>query len=223
MKRTKLKERKLPGYSRGEEICNMVTHTVGGGMAIIMLALCVIYSAIKGNVWSVVGSAIYGGALVIMFTISSIYHGLHINMGKKVMQVIDHCDIYFLIAGTYTPILLSAIRPTHPFIAWIIFGIEWAMASFAATLNAIDLKKYTKLSMACYIVMGWCIVIALKPTIECIGLTGFIWLFAGGIAYTIGAILYALGKKRKYFHSVFHVFVVVGALLQFISIFFYVL
>lgn len=223
MKRTALKDRILPDYTRGEEIFNMVTHTVGGAMAIAILVLCVVKSAISGNAWSVVGSSIYGASLLIMFTISSIYHGLHINMGKKVMRIIDHCDIYFLIAGTYTPILLSAIRPHHPVIAWVIFGIEWGMAIFAATLNAIDLKKYTKLSMACYIVMGWCIVIALTTAVQAMGMTGFMWLLTGGVAYTIGAVLYGIGKKKKYIHSVFHIFVVIGAFLQFISIYYFVI
>ena len=223
MKRTKLKNRQLPNYSRGEEICNMVTHIVGGALAIAALVLCIVKSALKGNAWSVVGSCIYGSTLIVMFTISSIYHGLHINTGKKVMQIIDHCDIYFFIAGTYTPILFTAIRPNHPVIAWVIFGIEWAMAAFAATLNAIDIKKYSKLSMACYIVMGWCIIMALKPTIESIGLTGFIWLLLGGVAYTIGAVLYGVGKRKRYMHCIFHVFVLIAAILQFVCIFWYVI
>ena len=223
MKRTALGDRLLPDYTRGEEICNMVTHTVGGGLAIIFLIMCVVVSAINGDVWSVVGSAIYGATLIIMFTISSVYHGLKPNMGKKVMQVIDHCDIYFLIAGTYTPILLTAIRPDYPVVAWTIFGIEWGMAFLGATFNAIDLKKYSKFSMACYIIMGWCIIMALKPTLKCLELEGFLWLLFGGVAYTVGAILYGIGKKKRYFHSVFHVFVVIGAVMQFVCIFCYVL
>lgn len=201
----------------------MVTHIDGGGLAVLALVLCVVKSALSGSAWSVVGSCIYGSTLIVMFTISSIYHGLHINTGKKVMQIIDHCDIYFFIAGTYTPILLTAIRPKYAVIAWVIFGIEWAMAAFAATLNAIDIKKYSKLSMVCYIVMGWCIVMALKPTIECIGLTGFMWLLLGGIAYTIGAVLYGIGKRKKYMHCIFHIFVLIAAILQFVCIFWFVL
>ena len=111
MKRTKLSDRQLPDYSRGEEIMNMVTHIVGGAVGVVALTLCVIFAALHGNPWGVVTSAIYGSAMVTMFTISSVYHGLKPTLGKKVMQVLDHCTIYFLIAGTYTGILLSAIRP----------------------------------------------------------------------------------------------------------------
>ena len=118
MKRTKLSDRHLPNYTRGEEIMNMVTHIVGGAMGIAVLTLCVIRAALHGNVYGVVSSAIYGTAMVVMYTISSVYHGLLPNMGKKVMQVIDHCTIYFLIAGTYTVIVLSAIRPVYPFLGW---------------------------------------------------------------------------------------------------------
>ena len=121
MKRTKLSDRTLPDYTRGEEIMNMVTHIVGGTLGIAALTLCVIRAALNGNVYGVVTSSIYGAMLVIMFTISSVYHGLRPNMGKKVMQVIDHCTIYFLIAGTYTVIVLSAIRPVYPVLGWCLF------------------------------------------------------------------------------------------------------
>ena len=124
-KRTPLKERSFPNYTRGEEIANMVTHIVGGAVAIAITVLCIIMAASHGNVWGVVSSSIYGGTMIVMFTVSSVYHGLHKNTGKQVMRIIDHCDIYFLIAGTYTPILLTAIRSDHPGLAWTIFGIEW--------------------------------------------------------------------------------------------------
>ena len=142
MKRTKLSDRQLPDYSRGEEIMNMVTHIVGGAVGVVALTLCVIFAALHANPWGVVTSAIYGSAMVTMFTISSVYHGLKPTLGKKVMQVIDHCTIYFLIAGTYTVILLSAIRPENPVLAWVLFGFEWGMVALATTLTAIDLKTY---------------------------------------------------------------------------------
>ncbi len=222
--RTPLAERTLPSYSRGEEIANMITHIVGGALGIAVLTLSVIIAALDHNVWGVVGSSIYGASMICLYGVSSIYHGLHHCIGKKVMQVIDHCTIYFLIAGTYTPILLAAIRPEHPALAWTIFGIEWGIAAMAATFTAIDPNKYLKLSMACYIGMGWCIVIALKATVACIGIVGFSWLLAGGISYTVGAVLYGVGKKKNtVFHTVFHVFVVLGSLLQAVSIMFFVL
>jgi hemolysin III len=144
-------------------------------------------------------------------------------MGKKVMQVLDHCTIYFLIGGTYTPILLSSIRKVSPLCAWTLFGIVWGLAAIAATFTAIDLKKYSKLSMICYIGMGWSIVFAAKTALEAIPLPGLLWCLGGGIFYTVGAVIYGLGKKKKYMHSLFHIFVVIGSVLQFICIFFYII
>ena len=221
MKRTKLSDRRLPDYTRGEEIMNMVTHIVGGAMGIAVLTLCVIRAALNGNVYGIVTSAIYGACMVTMYTISSVYHGLKPNLGKKVMQVIDHCTIYFLIAGTYTVIVLSALRPAYPGLAWGIFGFEWAMVALATALTAIDLKKYSVFSMACYIGMGWAIIPFWRQTLEVLTAPGFLLLLFGGIAYTIGSILYGLGKKKKWMHSVFHIFVVLGAVLQFFSVLLY--
>lgn len=223
MTRTSIAQRQLPDYTKGEEIFNMVTHIVGGGFAVVALVVAVVYSALYGTAWGVVSSSIYGATLIIMYSISSVYHGLKPSTAKKVMRIIDHCDIYFLIAGTYTPILLCSIRPTNPAIAWTIFGVEWGLTALAATLNAIDLKKFEKLSMACYIGMGWCIVAVGKATIEALTMDGFLWILYGGIAYTIGAVLYGIGKKVRYMHSVFHIFVVIGSMLQFFGILFYVL
>lgn len=223
MKRTKLRDRILPNYTNGEEIMNMVSHIVGGALGVVALVLCVVFSALHRNAWGVVGSAIYGASLILLYTSSSVYHGLRPGMGKKVMQVIDHCTIYFLIGGTYTPILFCCIRPVSPVWAWVLFGIVWGLAALAATLTAIDLKKYSKFSMACYIGMGWSILLAGKVAIEAIPLPGLLWCLAGGIAYSIGAVLYGLGKKRRYMHSVFHLFVVAGSIMQFVCVFFYVI
>lgn len=223
MERTKLRDRLLPDYTVGEEIFNMVTHIVGGGFGIIALVLCVLVSAFERNAWAVVGSAIYGSSLIILYSMSSIYHGLKHQMAKKVMQVLDHCTIYFLIAGTYTPILLCSIRAVSPVIAWVLFGVVWGIAALAVVLTAIDLKKYSVFSMICYIGMGWCIVFAAKTAIMAIPFTGLMYLLAGGISYTIGAILYGLGRRIRYMHSVFHIFVLLGSILQFICILFFVI
>ena len=223
MKRTKLSDRKLPDYTRGEEIMNMVTHIVGGAMGVAVLVLCVIRAALNANVWGITTSAIYGATMVVMFTISSVYHGLKPHLGKKVMQVIDHCTIYFLIAGTYTVVLLSALRPAYPVLAWGIFAFEWAMVALATTLTAIDLKKYSIFSMICYIGMGWAIIPFWRQVLEVLTKPGFTLLLTGGIAYTIGSILYGIGKKRKWMHSVFHIFVILGALLQFFAVLFFAL
>ena len=223
--RTKLKDRILPDYTKGEEIFNMVSHIVGGALGIAALVLCVVKSAMKGDPWGVASSSIYGASLIVLYTMSSVYHGLHPNMGKKVMQVIDHCTIYFLIGGTYTVIVLTGVRRIHPGWAWTIFGIVWGLSIAAAVFTAIDHNKYQRLSMICYIAIGWCIVIAAKPTIEAIGWAAVLWILGGGISYTIGAILYSIGKKKgkRYMHSVFHLFVVAGSVLQFFAIYFHVL
>ena len=223
MKRTKLRDRRLPRYSRGEEIMNMVTHIVGGGLAVIGLILCVIRAILARNLWGVITGAVYGLALIAMYTISSVYHGLRPNLGKKVMQVIDHCTIYFLIAGTYTVILLSALRPAYPKLAWGIFAFEWLLAAAATILTAIDLKKYSIFSMICYIGMGWAIIPFWRQVLDVLGGWGFGLLLAGGIAYTIGSVLYGLGKRKKWMHSVFHIFVVLGSLLQYLAVLLYAL
>ncbi len=221
MKRTRLSDRKLPNYTRGEEIMNMVTHIVGGALGIAALALCIVFAAIHHNGYGVVGSAIYGVSLITLYSVSSVYHGLRPNLGKKVMQVIDHCTIYFLIAGTYTVIALSAFRPVYPALGWGIFAFEWVMAAVAATLTAIDLKKYNVFSMICYIGMGWAIIPFAKQALEVLTFPGFLFLLLGGIAYTIGAILYGVGAKKKWMHSVFHIFVILGSVLQFFAVLLY--
>ena len=201
----------------------MISHIVGGALGIIALTLCVTFSAINNDVWAVVSSAIYGVSLIILYTMSSLYHGIKPILAKKIMQVLDHCTIYFLIAGTYTPILLCSIRDIAPFTAWVIFGVVWGFAALATVFTAIDLKKYSKFSMTCYIGMGWCIVFATRTTIKAMSLEGLVLLLSGGIAYTVGAILYGVGKKYRYMHSIFHLFVVLGSLLHFFCIFFYVI
>ncbi len=223
MERTPLKDRLLPDYTRGEEVFNMVSHIAGGGLGVVALVLCVIVSALHKNPWAVVGSAIYGASLISLYSMSSIYHGLTHVFAKKVMQVLDHCTIYFLIAGTYTPILLCSIREYSPVTAWVLFGVVWGFAALATTLTAIDLKKYAVFSMVCYIGMGWCIVFAAKIAIAAIPFMGLVYLLAGGVSYTIGAVLYGMGRTRRYMHSVFHLFVVIGSLLQFICILFYII
>lgn len=180
MKRTGLKNRKLPDYTRGEEIFNMVSHIVGGAFGIVALVLCLITSILKGNPWSIVSSVVYGVSMVLLYTMSSVYHGLLPEMAKKVMQVLDHCTIYLLIAGTYTPIALCAIRPGYPAWGWALFGGVWAIAIVAIVFTAIDLKKYAVLSMICYIGMGWCVVLAADPVLKTIPVPGLIWLLAGG-------------------------------------------
>ncbi len=221
--RTKLADRKLPNYTRGEETFNMVSHIVGGALGIVVLVLCVVKSSINGNVYGIVSSAIYGSTMIMLYTMSSLYHGLRHEMSKKVFQVLDHCAIYFLIAGTYMPITLGAVREINPALGWTLFGIEWGLAALATTLTAIDIKKYEVFSMICYICMGWLIIGFFNIALEALTLNGLLFMLAGGILYTLGAILYGIGKKRKYAHNIFHVFVFAGSLVQFFGVLFYAL
>lgn len=225
MKRTKLKDRLLPDYTRGEEIFNMVSHIVGGGAGVIICALCIIKSFLNHDAYQIVGSFIYGFSMIILYTVSSVYHGLKPPIAKKVMQVIDHCSVFILISGTYTPIALSSLRVYNTALGWTVFGVVWGVSALGITLNAIDLKKYNLFSIICYLAQGWCIVLTGKMALAAIGNQGFLWLLAGGISYTLGAVLYAIASKKtvRYMHSVFHVFVVIGSSLQFIAIFLYVL
>ena len=154
MTRTKLCDRVLPNYTKGEEIFNTLSHSAGAIFGIVALLTCTIASVAHQNIWSVVCSIIYGVSLILLYTMSSVYHGLPKGMAKKVLQVIDHCTIYLLIAGTYTPIMLCTVRPISPLCAWSILGLVWGCALVAATFTAIDLKKYAKFSMCCYIGMG---------------------------------------------------------------------
>lgn len=217
-KRIPLKNRTLPVYTRGEEIMNMATHIMGAVLGVVVLVLCLLRAQTPTQT---AGAVIFGCTMTALYTISSVYHGMKPSMGKKVMQVVDHCAIYFLISGTYTPILLSAFAPVYPTVAWGLLAFQWVLCITAATLTAIDLKKYRIFSMACYICMGWSIVLFLGKCIEVMTAPGFYLLLAGGIVYTIGAILYGIGSKRRWFHSVFHVFVCCGSLLQFLSVLLY--
>lgn len=221
MKRIRLCDRRLPNYSRGEEIMNMVTHIAGGALGVLALVLCVIRAVLSHNIPGIVGSSIYGVSMITLYAISSVYHGLHPNTGKKVLQIIDHCMIYILIAGTYTPIMLSSFIPTYPAIGWGMLAGQWILAALAITLTAIDLHAYRVFSMTCYIAMGWGIIFFLPQAMTLLSPTGFWLLFSGGVVYTIGAILYGIGVKVKWMHSVFHIFVVLGSLLQFLSIYLY--
>ena len=224
MTRTKLADRILPTYTKGEEIFNMTSHIIGGVLGIVATVLCVIFAAIHGNVYGVVSGAIYGVSLIILYTMSSIYHGLSPRLfSKRVFQVLDHCTIFLLIAGCYTPVALCNIREISPSAGWWIFGIIWALAIIGIVLNSIDLKKFRVFYMICYLLMGWCIIFTANLLPKLLGITGVVLLAAGGLAYTIGAILYGLGKKHKWMHSIFHMFILLGSILQFFCILLYVM
>lgn len=223
MKRTKLINRKLPNYTRGEEIMNMITHIVGGALGIIILLCCTLKAIKSGSVITILGAVLYGISMVTLYTMSSIYHGLHVGTGKKVLQVIDHCTIYFLIAGTYTPIILTAFLPQYPVIGWALLAFQLGLGILATVLTAIDLNKFKVFSMICYIFMGWSIIFFTTQALEVLSKDGFMLILWGGIAYTVGAVLFGIGAKVHWMHAIFHIFVVLGSVMQFLGIYLYVL
>ena len=223
MTRTKLCDRILPDYTKGEELFNTISHTAGAAFGIAALLTCLFVAVTTGDGWSIVSAAIYGASLILLYSMSSLYHGLRHEMVKKVFQVIDHCTIYLLIAGTYTPVMLCSVRVVSPLWAWIIMGIVWGCSIVATVFTAIDLKRYAVFSMICYLGMGWSVILAIKPTMEALPLPALLWIVFGGISYTLGAILYGLGKKYRYMHSIFHMFVLIGSILQYVGIILYVL
>ena len=224
MERIKLRDRILPKYTKGEEIFNMVSHIVGGVAGIVTIVLTSVIGGIHHNPYGIVSGIIFGVSMLFLYTMSSIYHGLSPKLkSKKVLQILDHCAIFVLIAGSYTPFALCTLREYSTALGWWIFGIIWGFAILGIILNSIDLKKYKIFSMICYLVMGWCIVIKINLLPSLLGMTGFILLLAGGIVYTIGAVLYGIGKKRKYVHSVFHLCVLLGNLLHMLCVLLYVI
>lgn len=210
----------IPKYSLGEEITNAILHGVGALLSIAALVLCVVFSAIHGSAYAVVSSCIYGSTLIILYTMSCLYHSFKVNNAKRVFRIIDHCSIFLLIAGTYTPYTLVSLNGA---LGWSMFGVIWGCAIIGIILNAIDLNKYKVLSMILYIAMGWAVIFTFKPLVDAIDMSGIYLLLSGGIVYTIGAIFYGIGRRIKYMHSVFHCFVLAGSILHFFSILLYVI
>lgn len=202
-------------YTLGEEIFNSVTHGVGSLLSIAGTVVLIVFSAINSDAFAVVSSAVYGASLIILYTMSTLYHSITNEKAKKFFRIMDHNTIFFLIAGTYTPYTLAVLRSP---LGWVLFGIVWGAAAIGIVLNSIDLEKFSKISVVCYIAMGWVIIIAVKPLMSSMPFISFALLVAGGIFYTIGVIFYAI-KKVKYFHSVWHIFTVIGSALHYFSVF----
>jgi channel protein, hemolysin III family len=225
MARTKLADRSLPDYTRGEEIFNMTSHIVGGSLGIVALILCVVFAAVHNNGYGVVTGAIYGTTMILLYTMSSIYHGLSPKYAtaKKVFQILDHCSIFLLIAGSYTPFTLAGIRLVDAAAGWWIFGIIWGITILGIILNSIDLKMFKKFSMFCYLGMGWCIIVKANVLAEFLSAPALALLILGGLSYTVGSIFYVLDKKRRYMHSIFHLFILLGSILHFFCILLYLM
>ena len=213
MNKKKFEKGDLPDYTRGEEIFNMISHVVGAAFAIPILVLCTIRGAIEYGAAGVLTGLAFSISMLILFTISAIYHGLKPALrAKRVMRIIDHCSIFLLIAGTYTPVTLIALMRVEPVTAWVMFGVVWLMSIIGIILNSIDLKKFASFSMACYLALGWCIILCLPNLMTVLPPIGTVLLFMGGIMYTIGALFFGLEKEFRYMHSIFHLLVLGGTL-----------
>jgi hemolysin III len=211
--------RNIENYTIGEEIANAVTHGIGTLLAIAALVLLVIFSSIYGNAWYVVSFSIYGSSLVILYTMSTIYHALPRGKAKDIFEIFDHSSIFLLIAGTYTPFELITLRGS---VGWTLFGITWGMAIIGILFKVFFVKKFVVLSTLIYIIMGWMIVFAIKPLFEKLPIDGIVFLVIGGIFYTLGTVFY-IRRKMKYHHAVWHLFVIGGSAMHFFAILFYVL
>ena len=225
MSGTKLRSITIPSYSKGEEVLNMVSHILGGALGITAIVLCVIMAAVNHNAYGVVGSVIFGVMMITLYSMSSVYHGLNSDqVAKKVFRILDHCAIYLLIAGTYTPIALCTVREYNPVLGWILFGSMWVLAVIGIIYTATHfVDKNNVIEVILFLGMGWSSIFVKDVLTERMEPLGLAFLFGGGIAYSLGVIFYALGSKRKYIHSVFHLFVLLGSLLHFFCILFFVI
>ncbi|MCM2681385.1 PAQR family membrane homeostasis protein TrhA [Echinimonas agarilytica] len=209
----------IPAYSPAEEWANSLTHALGLILSVVALVMMVVVSVELQDTWRVVATSVYGGSLILLFLASVAYHAVPWTKLKTRLKLFDHCAIYLLIAGSYTPFLLISMRDT---LGWWLFGIVWSMAALGITLKIGWGNRFKILRVASYLVMGWLIVVAIKPLTDAIGQAGLIWLAAGGACYSVGVIFY-LRKSLSYAHSIWHLFVVAGAMCHFFAVWFHVL
>ena len=206
-------------YSLGEEIANSVTHGIGAGLAITGLVYLVYYSAVYGSAWHIVSCAIYGSTLVMLYTVSTLYHSIPSPRVKSVMRILDHVSIFLLIAGTYTPFMLVNLRGPW---GWSLFGVVWGLALTGIIFQKVLQKSWVVITVAFYILMGWTVIIAVRPLLDVIPTNGFLLLLAGGLAYTLGT-LFFICKGIRYHHAIWHIFVLAGSIFHFFAVFYYVI
>lgn len=211
--------KKTTFYDKQEERLNIISHALGFVLSLVALVLLVRYAAVYGNVWHITSFAIFGGSLILLYAASTLYHYTQNPKLRLKLNVIDHAAIYVLIAGTYTPFTLVVLKG---WLGWTLFGVSWGLAIAGILFKLFFFGRFDKLSTAMYIGMGWVIIFAIKPLIDSFPLEGLMWLFGGGLSYTIGAIIYSM-KGVKYNHAIFHVFVLIGSFCHFMAVFFYVL
>lgn len=220
----KMKKAKVREQTAGEELANTLTHVVGSHLGAAMLALLVWKGAESGTdvAWKVTAAALFGSCMILLYAISSAYHAVTSWRAKRVLHIMDHMAIFFLIAGTYTPFCLVSLRPTHPGLGWTVFGIEWGATLIGIIFKIFTTGKYRYLSTAIYVAMGWTAVLAIVPLIRALQGLGTMWLATGGGLYTIGCIFY-LWKSLPYAHMVWHLFVLAGTICHFFCVLWYVM
>ncbi|MDD2601287.1 MAG: hemolysin III family protein [Kiritimatiellae bacterium] len=212
------------GFSAAEEIAHSVTHAIGSHLGAAMLALLLVFAAQSQEqcVWKVVSAAVYGSSIILLYGVSTIYHALVHPRAKRVLEICDHMAIYFLIAGSYTPIVLVALRPNYPALSWTMFGIVWSMALAGVVMKLFTTGRYRIVSTLAYIVMGWVAVIGIVPLYRTMDPYGLMWLVLGGALYTLGTVFY-IWRVMPFHHAIWHVFVLAGTLCHFFCILFYVI
>lgn len=215
---------KKTGESTGEEIANTVTHVVGSHLGAAMLALLVWQGATSGVdvAWKVTSGAIFGFSMILLYAISSTYHAVTYQPAKRVLHIMDHMAIYFLIAGSYTPFCLVSLRQGSPGLAWTIFGIEWGATLIGILFKIFTTGRFRYISTSAYVVMGWVAVCALVPLVRSLRGLGTMWLALGGGLYTLGCVFY-LWRSLPYSHMVWHLFVLAGTICHFFCVLWYVM
>ena len=214
-----MEEKHLTYYNSTEEKLNVITHGIGLILSIVAFVLLVIHASEIGTTRHVVSFTIFGASLILLYSASTFYHYSQRPNIRRKLNILDHASIYVLIAGTYTPFTLVTLQGT---LGWVIFGITWGIALIGVFLKLFYTGRFDKASTIAYVAMGWVIIFAIKPLIANLPENGLYWLFAGGVFYTIGAVLYSI-KKLKYNHAIFHVFVLLGSFSHFMAVYFYVL
>jgi hemolysin III len=206
-------------YSLGEEVAHAITHGLGAVLAIVGLCILVARAALYGNTWHVVAASIFGATLVLMFTASTLYHSIPMPRARRVLRIIDHSLIYFLIAGTYTPFTLITLKGAW---GWSLFAFTWGLAVVGVVFKIFATGRFEKVSLAIYLLMGWCAVVAIKPLISALQPGGLALMFAGGLTYT-GGVLFYTWERLRYHHAIWHLFVLAGSTLHFFAVLLYVL
>ena len=218
------KDKELPDYTRNEELFHTISHAVGGVLGLFALVICIRISISHDNLYGVAASTVYGLCMVVLYAVSGLYHGMNPKRPiKKLFRTFDHCSIFLLIAGTYTPISLCALRMQSVSLGWGVFAVIWIIAILGIVINSIDINKYQLFSLICYIIMGWGVLIFANPLFVAVGGTGIALLVAGGICYSVGAVIYAALKRVRYSHSVFHILCLAGSVLHLLCIYYCVL